>query len=184
MSIDGISMAYTFPDAAAKGRKVTQFFDIMGSRGVYHDGWFADTFGPRIPWVPGLPKGIADWNPDNDVWELYNLDQDWSQANDLAAKMPERVAYMKNLFLVESAKNQKPSHRRRTVDYRAPPGRHDLPTIYRMDFQRAYRGDARVRRAEARKIGQQRQHGGDGASECQRGALRSRRIFRRPSPYM
>jgi arylsulfatase A-like enzyme len=106
MSIDGVSMAYTFADATAKGRKTTQFFDIMGSRGIYHDGWFADTFGPRIPWVPGLPKGIATWNPDNDVWELYNLNEDWSQANDLAAKMPERVAYMKNLFLVESAKNQ------------------------------------------------------------------------------
>jgi arylsulfatase A-like enzyme len=106
MSIDGVSMAYTFADATAKTRKVTQFFDIMGSRGIYHDGWFADTFGPRIPWVPGLPKGITTWDPDNDVWELYNLNEDWSQANDLAAKMPERVAYMKNLFLVESAKNQ------------------------------------------------------------------------------
>jgi arylsulfatase A-like enzyme len=106
MSIDGVSMAYTFADATAKTRKVTQFFDIMGSRGIYHDGWFADTFGPRIPWVPGLPKGITTWDPDNDAWELYNLNEDWSQANDLAAKMPERVAYMKNLFLVESAKNQ------------------------------------------------------------------------------
>jgi arylsulfatase len=105
MSIDGVSMVYTFADATAKGRKTTQFFDIMGSRGIYHDGWFADTFGPRIPWVPGMPKGIADWNPENDVWELYNLDEDWSQANDLAAKMPERVAYMKNLFLIESTKN-------------------------------------------------------------------------------
>jgi arylsulfatase A-like enzyme len=106
MSIDGVSMVYTFADAAAKGRKTTQFFDIMGSRGIYQDGWFADTPGPRIPWVPGLPKGIATWNPENDVWELYNLNEDWSQANDLAAKMPERVAYMKNLFLIESAKNQ------------------------------------------------------------------------------
>ena len=99
-------MVYTFADATAKGRKTTQFFDIMGSRGIYQDGWFADTPGPRIPWVPGLPKGIATWNPENDVWELYNLDEDWSQANDLAAKMPERVAYMKNLFLIESAKNE------------------------------------------------------------------------------
>ena len=106
MSIDGVSMVYTFADATAKGRKTTQFFDIMGSRGIYQDGWFADTFGPRTPWVPGMPKGIATWNPENDVWELYNLNEDWSQANDLAAKMPERVAYMKNLFLVESAKNQ------------------------------------------------------------------------------
>jgi arylsulfatase A-like enzyme len=105
MSLDGVSMVYTFADPTAKGRKTTQFFDIMGSRGIYHDGWFADTFGPRIPWVPGMPRGIADWNPENDVWELYNLDEDWSQANDLAAKMPDRVAYMKNLFLIESTKN-------------------------------------------------------------------------------
>ncbi len=106
MSIDGISMVYTFADAAAKGRRTTQFFDIMGSRGIYQDGWFADTFGPRTPWVPGMPKDIGAWNPENDVWELYNLDEDWSQANDLATKMPERVKYMRNLFLVESAKNQ------------------------------------------------------------------------------
>ena len=106
MSMDGVSMVYTFADANAKGRKTTQFFDIMGSRGIYHDGWFADTPGPRIPWVPGPPKGIATWNPENDVWELYNLDEDWSQSNDLATKMPEKVAYMKNLFLVESARNE------------------------------------------------------------------------------
>jgi arylsulfatase A-like enzyme len=106
MPFDGISMAYTFNDAKATGRRTTQFFDIMGSRGVYHDGWFASTFGPRIPWVPGIPPGIATWNPDNDPWELYNIDEDWSQANDLAAKMPEKLAYMKNLFLVEATKNK------------------------------------------------------------------------------
>ena len=99
-------MAYTFADAKAKGRRTTQFFDIMGSRGIYHDGWFACTFGPRTPWVPGLPKGIAEWSPEKDIWELYNLDEDWSQADDLAAKMPEKLAEMKNLFLVESTKNK------------------------------------------------------------------------------
>ena len=106
MSFDGVSMAYTFNDASAKGRRTTQFFDIMGSRGIYHEGWFAGTFGPRTPWVPGMPKGIESWNPENDPWELYNLDEDWSEANDLAAKMPEKVGYLKNLFLVEAAKNQ------------------------------------------------------------------------------
>lgn len=103
--LDGISMAYTFADSKAKDRRTTQFFDIMGSRGIYNDGWFACAFGLRIPWIPGLPKGAADWNPENDVWELYNLNEDWSQANDLAAKMPEKLAQMKSLFLVESAKN-------------------------------------------------------------------------------
>lgn len=103
--IDGISMAYTFGDPGAEGRRKTQFFDIMGSRGIYHDGWFAGVPGPRIPWVPGLPPGIRDWSPEKDTWELYNLDEDWSQSNDLAGQMPERVAAMKDLFLVESAKN-------------------------------------------------------------------------------
>jgi arylsulfatase A-like enzyme len=104
-SLDGTSITYTFGDAAAKGQRKTQFFDIMASRGIYHDGWFAGTFGPRTPWVPGKPKGIETWSPDNDVWELYNLEEDWTQADDLAAKMPEKVAEMKNLFLLESTKN-------------------------------------------------------------------------------
>jgi len=103
--IDGTSMLYTFEDAAADGQVLTQFFDIMGSRGIYHDGWFAGTFGPREPWTPGVPPGIGTWNPENDVWELYNLEKDWTQANDLAAEMPEKVAELKSLFLVESALN-------------------------------------------------------------------------------
>jgi arylsulfatase len=102
--IDGISFAYAFADPAAKGRKPTQFFDIMGSRGIYHDGWFASAFGPRIPWVPGRPD-IANWDPEKDVWELYHIDEDWSQAKDLAAEMPDKLEAMKTLFMVESAKN-------------------------------------------------------------------------------
>ena len=83
-----------------------------GSRGVYHDGWFAGAPGPRRPWIPGVPEGFFDeqrrvvWSPDNDTWELYNLDEDWTQANDLAAKMPEKLARMKELFIIEFAKNQ------------------------------------------------------------------------------
>jgi arylsulfatase len=105
-SIDGVSMTYTFADSKAKGQRLTQFFDIMASRGIYHDGWFASAFGPRFPWVPGMPKGIETWSPENDKWELYNLDEDWSQADDLAAKMPEKVEQMKSLFLIESTKNK------------------------------------------------------------------------------
>jgi len=105
-SFDGVSMAYTFGDAEAKGRRTTQFFDIMGSRGIYSDGWYACTFGPRVPWMTGMPKGIREWSPENDVWELYNLDEDWSQAHDLASEMPEKLAYMKALFLIESTRNK------------------------------------------------------------------------------
>jgi len=110
--IQGVSMAYTFDDAKAKGRLLTQYFEIMGSRGIYHDGWFAGARGPREPWLPGVPKGFFDeqrriaWNPDNDKWELYNLDEDWSQANDLSVKMPEKLAQMKDLFSIEFARNQ------------------------------------------------------------------------------
>ena len=101
---DGVSFASTFNNAKAPEVKYTQYFEIMGSRGIYHDGWFAGAFGPRAPWLPGLPKGVLGpkgellWNPDKDPWELYNLDEDWTQANDLAAKMPEKLAAMKDLF--------------------------------------------------------------------------------------
>jgi len=105
-TIDGISMTYTFADPNAKGQRLTQFFDIMASRGIYHDGWFASAFGPRFPWVPGMPKGIDTWSPEKDKWELYNLNEDWSQADDLAAKMPEKVEQLKSLFLIESTKNK------------------------------------------------------------------------------
>jgi arylsulfatase A-like enzyme len=102
--IDGVSMAYTFADAKAKGTRTTQFFDIMASRGVYHDGWYASAPGPREPWVSGIPKGIKEWSPLTDKWELYNIDEDWSQANDLAAKNPQKLEAMKTLFIDESKK--------------------------------------------------------------------------------
>ena len=100
--IDGTSFAYTFDDPDAQGRLLTQYFEIMGSRAVYHDGWMASAFGPRAPWLPGLER---DWTPDHDVWELYDLDHDWSQAHDLAAAMPEKLAQMKETFSIEAARN-------------------------------------------------------------------------------
>ncbi len=103
---DGVSMAYTFGDAKAKGQKTTQFFDIMASRGVYQNGWFASARGPREPWVGGIPPGIREWSPLTDTWQLYHIDKDWSQANDLAATKPKKLEEMKALFLTESAKNK------------------------------------------------------------------------------
>ncbi len=104
--IDGVSFAYTFADPKAEGRLLTQYFEIMGSRAIYHDGWMASALGPRIPWVAGLPPGIREWTPDKDIWELYHLAEDWTQAKDLAAKMPEKLAQMKELFLIEATKNK------------------------------------------------------------------------------
>jgi arylsulfatase len=103
---DGISFAYTFGDAKAKGRKLTQYFEIMGSRAIYHDGWMASAFGPCVLWIPGIPKGILEWTPDQDTWEIYNLEEDWSQANDLADKMPEKLGQLKEYFAMAYAMNK------------------------------------------------------------------------------
>ena len=104
--IAGVSMVYTFADAKAPGTRHTQFFDIMASRGIYHDGWYAAAPGPRDPWVGGMPKGIKEWSPLTDKWELYNIDVDWDQANDIAAANPQKLEEMKDLFLMESTKNK------------------------------------------------------------------------------
>ena len=78
----------------------------MASRGIYSDGWFASAPGPREPWVGGIPKGVKEWSPLTDKWELYHIDEDWSQANDLAAKEPKKLEEMKALFIEESRKNK------------------------------------------------------------------------------
>lgn len=66
--MDGISMKYSFADAKAPGRKQAQYFEVMADRGIYSpDGWFAAAWGPRIPWVAGLPAGIETWTPDKDA---------------------------------------------------------------------------------------------------------------------
>lgn len=103
--LDGISMKYTFSDAHAKPAEKVQFFDNNGSRGIYKDGWYACAFGPLRPWLPGAP-GLDKWDPKKDTWELYNLADDYTQSNDLAAKNPEKLEEMKKLFM-EQAKDNK-----------------------------------------------------------------------------
>jgi arylsulfatase len=102
--LDGVSMAYTFSQPEAKTVKSTQYFEIFGSRGVYHDGWFAGTFGPKAPWLND-PSGVFNWQPEEDIWELYNLDTDYSQSKDLAKENPEKLAELKEIFDVEATAN-------------------------------------------------------------------------------
>jgi arylsulfatase A-like enzyme len=104
--LNGVSFAYTFDEPDAPGRVRTQYFEVMGSRSIYHDGWMASAIGPRLPWIAGGVKGIKEWTPDNDVWELYHLDEDWTQARDLAAEHPEKLAQLKDLFLIEATRNK------------------------------------------------------------------------------
>jgi arylsulfatase A-like enzyme len=103
--IDGTSMAYTFASADAPGQKDTQYFDNNGSRGIYHEGWYACTFGPLTPWLTVSP-GLASWDSSNDVWELYDLSKDFAQAHDLAAQEPKRLAKLKKLFLAQAEENK------------------------------------------------------------------------------
>jgi arylsulfatase len=100
MPIDGTSFAYTFNDAKAPSRKTVQFFDNNGSRGIYQDGWFAGTFGPLVPWdTAGSVARIEKWDSAKDEWELYKLENDFSQARNLAETQPEKLAVLKADFL-------------------------------------------------------------------------------------
>jgi len=100
--IEGVSMAYTFDkkNATAPSTRKTQYFELMSNRGIYNDGWYANTTPPVAPWVLNAPM------PDVSAykWELYNLKDDYSQANDLAAKMPDKLKQMQALFVKEAAK--------------------------------------------------------------------------------
>jgi len=103
--IDGNSFASSFNNVDAKSLTTTQYFEIMGSRGIYKDGWFAGTFGPRIPWNAAKSR-LAGWDPNKDVWELYDLSKDYSQANDIAKENPEKLREMQDAFMVEAANNK------------------------------------------------------------------------------
>jgi len=103
--IDGVSMAASFFDAKAPENKHIQYFDNNGSDGIYHDGWYACTFGPLIPWL-NAQKGLADWDSSKDTWELYDLTKDFSQMHDLAKEQPAKLAEMKQLFLAQAEANK------------------------------------------------------------------------------
>ena len=97
MPLHGVSMAYSFDDAAAAERRETQYFEMFCNRGIYHKGWTAVTR-HSTPWVMAPSPPL-----DDDVWELYAPD-DWTQAHDLAAEQPEKLAELQRLFLIEATK--------------------------------------------------------------------------------
>jgi arylsulfatase len=100
--MEGVSMAYTFDKANANGASTrkTQYFEMLGNRAIYSDGWIASTTPLRLPWVPFG----ADPNPEDFKWELYNVAKDYSQANDLAQSNPEKLKELQDLFWEEAAK--------------------------------------------------------------------------------
>ena len=103
--LDSVSMVYTFASVDAPTQKHIQYFENNGSRGIYVDGWYACTFGPLVPWLATDPRELARWRADEDVWELYDLTRDFTQARNLAGAEPDRLARMKQLFLEQAADN-------------------------------------------------------------------------------
>ena len=98
--MDGVSMLYSATDSKAPDRRKTQYFEMFGNRGIYHDGWVACTR-HSIPWLMSAnPTPLND-----DVWELYKVDEDFSQANNLAAKNPDKLKELQALFLKEAERN-------------------------------------------------------------------------------
>jgi arylsulfatase len=101
MPFEGVSMAYTFNDARAATRHTTQYFEIVGNRGVYDDGWIASTTPLRPPW---MVTGVEP-DPDDFPWELYNVTKDFSQSKDLAKENPKKLSDLQERFLIEAAKH-------------------------------------------------------------------------------
>jgi arylsulfatase len=96
---EGVSMAYSYNNAQAKDRHETQYFEIFGNRGIYHQGWTAVTK-HSTPWVLAKTPAL-----DDDVWELYDTNADWTQAHNLAQKNPRKLAELQRLFLIEATKH-------------------------------------------------------------------------------
>jgi arylsulfatase len=96
--LEGVSFAYTFNDANAKDRHTTQYFEILGNRAIYHDGWLARTT-HKAPWE-AKPRATLE----NDVWELYDTRRDFSLADDLSAQEPGKLKDLQALFLKEAVK--------------------------------------------------------------------------------
>ena len=109
--MDGTSFEYTFADPAAPEQHTVQYFEMYGSRAIYKDGWWAGAKLDKLPWdfTPGTLKRFApggSWDPEQDPWYLYELRSDFSQAHDVAAEHPEKLAELKELFWQEAERNR------------------------------------------------------------------------------
>ena len=96
--IEGTSLVYSFDAAKAPGQHTTQYFEMFGNRAIYHEGWVARTV-HKTPWEQAPRHPLQE-----DVWQLFNVDEDFSQANDLAATNPDKLKELQALFLTEAAK--------------------------------------------------------------------------------
>ena len=95
---EGVSMLYAFDDAKAAERHETQYFEMFGNRGIYHQGWTAVTR-HTYPWAKEKAPAL-----DDDVWELYDTNKDWSQSKNLAKEMPDKLRELQRLWLIQATR--------------------------------------------------------------------------------
>jgi len=101
--IEGTSMTYTWEKPNAPGRRTVQYFEMFGTRALYQDGWIASAPPITAPWDNSMAPPPPDVM-DSFKWQLYDLERDWTQANDLAAQMPEKLAQLQAVFIEEATK--------------------------------------------------------------------------------
>lgn len=136
MPIHGTSMGYCFRNEEAPSRRMTQYFEILGNRAIYHEGWMASCFHGRLPWIRFA--GFEFDGPD-EQWELYNIEADFSQSENLAEEFPERLEALKALFdreaVAMSVYPLRDAAARRGGDYAVP---HSLEGHHKMAYNLAH----------------------------------------------
>ncbi|MCA9073986.1 MAG: arylsulfatase [Planctomycetaceae bacterium] len=137
-AIEGTSMLYSFDDADAPERHTTQYFEMFCNRGIYQNGWTAVTK-HRTPWAPADAKVPAF---DDDVWELYS-DNDWTQAEDLAKQMPDKLHELQQQFLIEATRYKVLPLDDRTVE-KMNPDTAGRPVLVSGDTQLLFEGMGRL----------------------------------------
>lgn len=134
--VHGESMVYGFSDPSAASNHTTQYFEILGNRAIYHDGWIASCFHGRLPWIRFAGY---EFDGEQEVWELYNIEDDFSQGYDLAADYPRKLDELKRLFESEARKNGvyplRDASARRGGDYSVP---HSLDGHTKMTYTTAH----------------------------------------------
>ena len=132
---EGTSMRYSFDDPAAADTHTTQYFEMMGNRGIYHNGWTAVTH-HSTPWVAAQLPAF-----DDDVWELYDTTTDWTQSRNLAQEQPDRLHELQRLWLIEAVRHNVLPLDDRTVE-RINPDIAGRPELVKGKTQRFFRGMA------------------------------------------
>lgn len=136
---EGTSMLYSFNDPEAAERHTTQYFEMFCNRGIYHKGWSAVTK-HRTPWAM---SGQAMPAFDDDVWELYDGNSDWTQANDLAKEHPQKLHELQRLWLIEAVKYNVLPLDDRQIE-RINPDTAGRPSLIKGNSQMLYEGMGRL----------------------------------------